>query len=229
MIRRLVLGLFACVAVMTAPLSAQSRVELSGFAGWAFSDGVSGEGVFTQEGDFYNRIDPKDNGIYGFSAGFLVTPQVELGFLYSLQSTSLILGCDDSGICSTDDRDLGDFSISTYHGYFAYNFGEEESPVRPFVLFGLGATSYGDTSFTSLAGVERTIEGQSQFSTTLGGGVKFFFNKNVGARVAGRITPTYIKSDAEGYWCDPYWGCYLVGDAQYSNQFELTGGITFRF
>jgi hypothetical protein len=45
----------------------------------------------------------------------------------------------------------------------------------------------------------------------------------------GRWTPTYIKSDAEGWWCDPYWGCYVVGDAQYSNQFELSGGIVLRF
>jgi len=227
MIRRLVLGLFAC-AVMASPLSAQSRVELSGFAGWAFSDGVSGDGLFAGDGNFYNRVDPKDNGIYGFSAGFLVTPQVELGFLYSLQSTALILGCDDLTLCSATERDLGDFSVSTYHGYFAYNFGEEESPIRPFVLFGLGATSYGDVTVNVL-GVDRSIGGDSQFSSTLAGGVKFFFNKNFGARVAARITPTYIKSDAEGYWCDPYWGCYLVGDAQYSNQFELSGGITFRF
>ena len=30
-------------------------------------------------------------------------------------------------------------------------------------------------------------------------------------------------------WCDPYWGCYTVGDAQYSNQWELSGGVTLRF
>ena len=45
--------------------------------------------------------------------------------------------------------------------------------------------------------------------------------KNVGIRLEGRWTPTYIKSDATGWWCDPYWGCYVTGDAQYSNQFEL--------
>jgi hypothetical protein len=32
-----------------------------------------------------------------------------------------------------------------------------------------------------------------------------------------------------GWWCDPWWGCYVVGDAQYSNQFEIIGGISFRF
>jgi hypothetical protein len=32
-----------------------------------------------------------------------------------------------------------------------------------------------------------------------------------------------------GWWCDPYWGCYLVGNSQYSNQFQFTGGVTVRF
>jgi hypothetical protein len=27
----------------------------------------------------------------------------------------------------------------------------------------------------------------------------------------------------------PYWGCYVVGNAQYANQFDINGGITFKF
>jgi hypothetical protein len=38
-----------------------------------------------------------------------------------------------------------------------------------------------------------------------------------------------IKSDPEGYWCDPWWGCYTVGEPEYANQFELSGGIALRF
>jgi hypothetical protein len=46
-----------------------------------------------------------------------------------------------------------------------------------------------------------------------------------------RIDPkdAFVKSDAAGWWCDPYWGCYVVSDAQYSNQLELSGGVTLRF
>ena len=46
-----------------------------------------------------------------------------------------------------------------------------------------------------------------------------------------RWTPNYIKSDPAGVWCSPYWfyGCYVVGDPQYANQFELSGGLSFRF
>jgi len=43
-----------------------------------------------------------------------------------------------------------------------------------------------------------------------------------------RFTPAYIKSDPAGYWCG-FYGCYVVGDAQYANQFELSGGLSLRF
>jgi len=97
------------------------------------------------------------------------------------------------------------------------------------VLGGLGATHYGSVNFTTAAGTSRTTGGNSQFSTTWGAGVKVYPGKNVGLKLGMRWTPTYIKSDATGWWCDPYWGCYVTGDAQYSNQFEFGGGITLRF
>ncbi len=56
-----------------------------------------------------------------------------------------------------------------------------------------------------------------------------FPSPKFGLRLEARWTPTYIKSDPEGYWCDPYWGCYIVGDAEFSNQYELSGGIILRF
>ena len=59
--------------------------------------------------------------------------------------------------------------------------------------------------------------------------MKIFPSPNFGIRLEGRWTPTYIKSDPEGYWCDPYWGCYTFAEAEYSNQYELSGGIILRF
>jgi hypothetical protein len=51
----------------------------------------------------------------------------------------------------------------------------------------------------------------------------------LGARFNFHWIPTYIKSDAVGWWCDPFWGCYVVGNAQYANQLEFSGGVVFRF
>ena len=59
--------------------------------------------------------------------------------------------------------------------------------------------------------------------------MKVFGGSNVGFRAGMQWTPTYIKSDSEGWWCDPYWGCYIVADAKYANQFQFNGGLTIRF
>ena len=100
--------------------------------------------------------------------------------------------------------------------------------VRPYLQVGLGATDFGGVSY-STALRTGTTQGATRFSSTWGAGAKFYGASKVGGRFGVRWTPAYIKSDAAGYWCDPYWGCYLVGNAQYANQLELNGGITFRF
>ena len=206
------------VAVLAAPAAwaQDAKVELSGTAGWVFSDGVSGSGDFA-------RIDPKDAFSWGARIGFMVNENVEIGGLFNLQSTSYELGSTAGGAF-----DVGDVSIYNYHGYIAYNFGPADAHVRTYFLGGAGVTQYG--SFTTSLGGQREIGGESQFSTTWALGLKMYpGGGNFGIRLEGRWTPTYIKSDTEGVWCDPYWGCYTVGDAQYSNQWELSGGITLRF
>jgi hypothetical protein len=215
-----VAGLAAAVAV---PAFAQShKAEVSVFGGWIASDGVSGNTVQAGDGKFYNRVDPKDSGSFGFSFGFHVSDKNEVGFMYNHQFSNLSLGGQDT-------RDLGSMGVDNYHGYFGYNFGEHEGKVRPFVLVGLGATHFGTVSST-LNGTNRLLGGETQFSTKWGGGVKYFATPHVGIRAALMWTPTYIKSDAGGVWCDPFWGyCYVVGNAQYSNQFEFSGGVTIRF
>lgn len=223
MVKRIVVMTSLFVAVGLAPALAQGRVEVSGFAGWTFADGVDGEtAVVAGDGNIYDRADPKDSASFGFSLGVLASEHAEVGFIYGRQPTQFLLG-------GTAEREIGDLDITTYHGYFAYNFGAADSPVRPFVFGGLGATNYSAIDVT-IAGQNRTIGGgDTQFSGTWGGGVKFFPSPHVGLRVAGRWTPTYIKTDSEGWWCDPFWGCYLVGDAQYANQIEFSGGLTVRF
>jgi opacity protein-like surface antigen len=199
---------------LAAPASwaQDSRVELSGTAGWTFSDGVNVGAI--DESPI--RVDPKDAFSWGARLGFNVTPNWEVGGLFSLQSTDL----EASGIVNLS---LGQ-TIYNYHGYFAYNFGDPEAKARPYLLGGLGATQFG-----SLSTPVGDVGGETQFSTTWAAGLKLFPGKNVGIRLEARWTPTYIKTDPEGYWCDPYWGCYTVGDAEYANQYELSGGIILRF
>jgi opacity protein-like surface antigen len=217
----------ALFGASAAPVLAQTpKVEVSVIYGVTISDGVSGNNVVAGDGNIYNRLDPKDSGSLGLSVGVHVTENAEVGFMYAHQMSKLVAG-------GTRERELGDMGVSSYHGYFAYNFAPNDSHLVPFIYGGLGATNFSsvDTTTGTVGGsvTTRTIPGESQFSTTWGGGVKFFPAPHIGIRVVGSFTPTYIKSDAAGWWCDPYWGCYLVGNAQYSNQLSLSGGVTLRF
>ena len=208
------------MTVMAASASAQ-RAEVSGTVGWTFSDGVSGNAVVVPGVGTFDRVDPKDSWAWGIRVGLFAGANSEIGFLYDQQPTELEVG-------GTSTVTLGDIKLHNYHGYYAFNFGSAEASARPYVLFGLGATQYGTVNVTA-ANAPRDILGETRFSWTAAAGVKIYPAKAFGLRLEGRWTPTYIKSDAVGWWCDPFWGCYLVGDAQYANQFELATGITFRF
>jgi opacity protein-like surface antigen len=217
--------LFVLAALFSLVLSSSAyaqKVEVSGIFGWTLSDGVTGQAVLAGDGQLYDTIDIKDSASWGFSVGFNATESVEVGFLFGQQMSTL-------AVEGTRTRDVGDLTVSTYHPYVAFNAGDVDSTIRPYVMFGLGATNYGPVSFTGANGQARETGGETQFSTTWGAGVKMFPSPNVGVRFGAQWTPTYIKTDAAGWWCDPYWGCYVVGDAQYSNQFQFNGGITFRF
>jgi opacity protein-like surface antigen len=199
--------------VASASWAQEKRIEISATAGWTFSDGVN---VGASDTALF-RVDPKDAFSWGARFGFLLSEHAEVGGLFNMQATDLEAsgGPLDAKLPQT---------LYNYHGYFAYNFGAEDAKARPYVLGGLGATQFG-----SLNAGSTEIGGETKFSTTWAAGVKIYPTPAFGIRLEGRWTPTYVKSDPEGYWCDPYWGCYTVGDAEYANQFELSGGISFRF
>ena len=221
--RILVTAALLAVIFTPAAVSAQtSRVEVSGIFGWTTSDGVDGNAVLAGDGNIYDAIDVKDSFSWGFGVGFNATENAEVGFLFNQQLSTL-------RVQGTATRDIGDMNVNSYHPYFAYNFLPEDSTVRPYVLIGLGATNYASVAFTGIGGVARETGGETQFSTTWGAGVKFIATPNVGIRVGAHWTPTYIKTDEGGWWCDPYWGCYVVGDPQYANQLHFQGGVTARF
>jgi len=222
MFRKAILSTFIVLAATSAAWAQSPKVEFTGIIGWTLADGVSGDPVMALDGNTYDRIDPQDSMNFGFSLGFFLSPSAEVGFLWRRQATKL----DVSG---TSVKTLGDMNIDGYHGYGAYYFGDPENKVHPYIMGGLGATHYGSVSYTKADGAAGTTGTGTQFSTTWGAGVKVNASPNVGVKFGLQWTPTYIKSDAAGWWCDPWWGCYVVSSAQYSNQFEFNGGISFRF
>jgi outer membrane protein W len=216
-------GLAVAAALLCAPAAAQeTKGEISGNLGWTFSDGVTGASFLAGDGNIYNEIGPKDSFSWGLTAGYFFSEHWQFEFQFDQQVSKL----EAKGTATTE---VGDFKVHTYHGVFSYHGGDPDAEMRPFIFFGGGVTSYPGVDFVRFNGDPGEIGGDTQFSGTLGAGVKYYPGSRVGLRLQARWTPTYIKSDSEGYWCDPYWGCYVVGDAQYSNQFEFTGGISVRF
>src|SRR4030042_3765922 len=141
-IRRLTWMVAVTVLAGSAAWAQDPRVEISGTAGWTFSDGVGGETAVSVPGvGVFDSIGPKDAFSWGARLGFNVTPNVEVGFLFNQQSTKYARG-------GTTNVDLADVSVYNYHGYFAYNFGDSDATVRPYVLGGLGATPFGSGAAT---------------------------------------------------------------------------------
>jgi hypothetical protein len=210
------------VTVSATSALAQSRVNVAIFGGYTFSDGVSGDSFKAGDGNTYNAVDVKDSAHWGFSFGVNATPNVEIGFLFGQQMSTLSL-------TGTAIRDVGDLKVNSYFPYLAYNMGDEDAKARPYIMLGIGATNYGSVNYTRTGGQTGSTGSNTQFAGTIGAGVRVYPSPKVGVQFGMQWTPTYIKSDAGGVWCDPWWGCYVVGDAQYSNQFQFNGGVVFRF
>jgi len=225
MIGRTTAAAAAVAALLTTSAYAQEhKIEFSANFGYTASDGVSATSpILAGNGVLYNRVDPKDSFSWNATIGYLFGEHSELEFLYGQQPSKLIAG---GGAVDTE---ISSYTIRNYHGVYSYNFGDTDASVRPFVFLGAGATDYPGLTFTRFNGQTAEIGGSAKFSGTFGLGVKIYPSHTAGLKLQARWTPTYIKSDSEGWWCDPYWGCYVVGDPQYSNQFEFTGGLTLRF
>jgi opacity protein-like surface antigen len=207
---------------LAGPAMAQGKVEVGALIGWTLSDGVTGFPYRAPDGNTYDAVDLKDSMSWGLMVGVLANDYFEAGFMFNQQMSALRLE-------GTKSRDLGDMAINSYHGYGAATFGDPKSKIRPYILGGLGATSYGSVSYTNAAGMAASIGSATRFSTTWGAGVKFYASPRLGLRLGVRWTPTWKKSEPGGWWCDPYWGCYTASHANYANQIDVSAGVTIRF
>jgi hypothetical protein len=209
---------FLIVAAGSAAFAQDKRVEINPFFGYTFSDGINVD-PFLIGGQVFDSVDVTSGMAFGFHAGFFVNENMEVGFQWARQDSKLQAG-------GTRDEELTDMNVDNYHAIFTYNWGDEDAMTRPFLFGGLGATNFSPADIGGLS-----VDSETQFSTTWGGGVKVYPSPSVGFTAMARWTPNYIKSDPAGMWCSPYWfyGCYVLSDPDYANQFEMSGGVIFRF
>lgn len=223
--RRALLAASAAM-LLAAPARAQ-QFEASFFGGYTASEGIKASSSRVVLGQVYDSLDITSGASFGLTAGAFVGPNWEVEFLWSRQFSTLEISNP------APSRKLADQNVDNYHGNLVYNWGEPDAQIRPFAYFGVGATHYSPGDYDSALPGSATlahIQSETRFSGTLGGGVKVYPNHMIGVKGQVRWTPTYIKSDAGGLWCDPFYPtCWVIGDADYSNQFEFSGGVTLRF
>jgi hypothetical protein len=196
---------------LVPPTFAQN-FEITGHIGEQFNGGVDLSTAF------FHRIDVHNSTNYGATAGYL------LGEYYGVEAQWNHTRADTVAQPNGGGADVPVFTLNQnqYMGNFLFHFKSRESALRPFVFFGLGASSLS----TNRSGVSSA----TRFAFAMGGGVKYNFARHFGLRGQVKYSPTYLTTTDGGYWCDPFWGgCWVVGNDHYLHEFDMTAGITFRF
>ena len=112
-----------------------------------------------------------------------------------------------------------DSTIDQYQFGLLYMLFGDDRRLRPYVTGGLGFTH----EFNSGGNPTRT-----DFSYSLGGGVKYELSRHLALRGDARYMPTYANSSLATY-CDPFFGCYTAKVSNYQHRGNFVAGIVFKF
>ena len=157
--RSLVGAIAALTAAGVSPAVAQDRIEILGFGGYTFSEGIN---VARADlgGEFVNEVGVDSAPSYGGAVNYWLNDQTQVGVQFGLQDSALLLK-------GSSEVEVTDLKVYSYHGVYTYNAGTSGSRMRPFFMFGLGATQYKPSDVMGVS-----FDGEVKFSGTVGGGVK---------------------------------------------------------
>jgi opacity protein-like surface antigen len=183
-----------------SPARAQSW-EASGLVGFTPSAPID------QQANELDDLDIRGSFTWGVQGARFFSSSWAAEVLWTQQSTALELGTADGK------ADLFTMTVRHLDGNVVYQPGRPDARWRPFIFGGLGATFFNADS----------VESETKLSLDVGGGVKFFPWRSVGARAQFRYKPTFLN-DSDADFCDPFGFCQNV-----LQQVEFAGGVTVRF
>lgn len=155
-----------------------------------------------------------------FAAGVAVSRRLSRYFdaegTYSFQRSTAV-GVGNNG--ENQGRVAG-ANLHYFQGDVLLYFNESGTRLRPYLLFGAGATvlSPRDTLHGTRAG----------FSGSFGGGIKWRGNGKWGIRAQFRYLPTKMYTKDNTFWCAQV-SCFYVPNTAWLNQYEFAAGPVFRF
>ncbi len=198
------------------------RFEFQPFGGLSVSGGIP---LTSDDNTTHESISVKSSHNIGatFGVNFNVLDAVEVYWRRQfteggLPSEMVVLG-------SSSDATSFNLKVDQYHLNFIHHYMLPDPRVFPYVMAGLGATTY----FAKGNGQSDSL---SRFSFSLGGGIKYFLTNHVGLRGEARWAPTLLSASDSSFWCSiggAGANCVIHLRTTLQNQLDLTGGIVFRF
>ncbi len=186
----------------------RGRFELTPTVSYNFGGTISAE----ESSIFDFDLEADDSEAYGVTFGIPLSPWAQIELLASRQQTSLAY---DRGLFGGN-HGVADLDVSYYHvgGLFQWGNGQ----IHPFLVASLGVANLNP----DLPGARA----ENKFSGSIGGGVKIFFNDNIGLRLEGRGFWTVLDGNSDDYYWDD--GCYCdYGYADTFNQGQASAGLIF--
>lgn len=208
----------ALTALTAAAQDRTGTVEISPFGGV----NIGGTLYAGSNAIFSHDVDTQSAGTFGLRVGGNVNRWFGLEANYS-QATANLEGRGGTGLFGRGSK-VGEMKFQNYGLDFVFNFGKRR--VIPYMTVGLGATT-----FTARV-PDVPEETDTRFTSSLGLGVKIFFNPHVALRFDGKARATYINNAR----CNRDYTLYCSDDNYYDSDRtrwytsgEATGGLTFAF
>ena len=194
---------FAVVMILLAHAPAQAQSwEASGLFGFTPSAAID------QRASELSDADIRGAFTWGLQSARFFTTSLGAEVLWTQQASAFEVGTSDGK------ADLFAMTIRQLHGNVVYRLGRADAKWQPFVFGGLGATFF----------TADTVEAETKFSLDVGGGVKIFLSRLLGARAHVRYKPTFLNDSSSDTFCDPFGFCQGV-----LHQIEFTAAAVLRF
>jgi hypothetical protein len=212
------MGLAAALFFLTgASAKAQARLELDPFVGYETS-GSYPVSIFTSTGGItipINRLRVNDSLAFGTFVDYNVTENFQAEFMWNRNNTSY----SAHNVLTERYFKAFDSTIDQFQFGGLYMFLGSEHKLRPYAAFSVGFTHDSNGGGTP---------NRTEFSWSVGGGVKYLIGRHFGLRGDLRYLPTY-GSSSSGVYCDPFFGCYSTTLHNYLNRGSFVGGIIVKF
>lgn len=154
---------------------------------------------------------------YGVYADYSIWQSFQAEFMWNRQATEFRAHNANTGGLTN----IGSANLDMYQGGALWQFRGEQARLKPFAVFGLGFTHFGDNNI---------LQGMSnRLSYSLGGGIKYSVGQHIGFRLDVRYSPTHTTQQ-NGYAYDYYYGGSVpVTYTNKANQGQANIGVIFKF